>query len=160
MSGKLTRPSMDKPKTGRPRLERAVRPPRGTAWPDFDSMFVARDDLWDGVEFSADLEENADAVMGRVKEVFIENEQQKLDDYRTMLNPYFYAVVIFQSEEQKREFLRLAGWLDLGELYIDGLKVAQRMGLDVPPIPLEVKKPKRMPRPLRDVPTLRKGGDS
>lgn len=154
---KVTR---EKLKLERPRIEKIEKPPRGTRWPDFDSMFQPQDDPLDGLEDTGDLEANADMIMSRVAEVFIEDEGRKLDEYRTMVNQDFYLVVCFQSEDQKLDFLDKAGWADLGNLYIDGIQVAKRLSLDVPPVPLATKEPKRIPRPLRVLPILRRGGDT
>lgn len=142
------------------KMERRQKPPSGTKWPDFSSVFNPMDDPLDGLTPSDDLEGNANDIMNAVAEVFIEDEHKKLDDYRTMLDPAFYTVVCFQSQEQRDDFLAKAGWDDLGSTYIDGLQVARRLGLDVPPIPLATKGPKKIPRPLRDVKIIKKGGDN
>ncbi len=156
---KLERAETTKLKGGRQKLERQKRPPRGMEWPKFDTLFTPTNDPLDGLDLGDDQEENADQVMGRVEGAFIEDEHAKLDAYRTMVNQDFYLVVCFQSSEQKYDFLSKAGLHGLGDLYIDGLKVAKRLGVDIPPIPLQTKESKRMPRLLRDIQTIPKGGD-
>lgn len=142
------------------KIERIAKPPHGTRWPEFDTIFSPESDPLDGVELSDDQEENAEAIMERVADVFMENEQEIRDAYLTMVNSRFYFVVVFQSEPQKKDFLSQAGWGDgYEEEFFDGLKIAKKLGLDVPPVPLPTKEPKRIPRPLRDVQFIRKGGE-
>jgi hypothetical protein len=76
--------------------------------------------------------------------------------YEDAVDSQFWIAICFQTSEQAEEFLKKTGWLDIGEKYLDGLEVAQRMGInltsDIPPIQrfkidstlLE------MSRPLRD----------
>ena len=65
------------------------------------------------------------------------------------VDPEYWVCVCFQSREQKEEFLAKAGWLDLGEKYLDGLEVARRLGVAVLPIPLDTKTPPLAPKSLR-----------
>lgn len=39
----------------------------------------------------------------------------------------YWVAVCFQTREQKEEFLRKAGWIDLGDKYLDGMLVAEAM---------------------------------
>lgn len=50
--------------------------------------------------------------------------------------------ICFQSREQKEEFLRLAGWLQLGDKYLDGLEVAEKMGMQIGHMTPKVRKVK------------------
>lgn len=156
---KLDKPEPTKLKADRMKLERPTKPPRGMAWPKFDTLFDPSDNPLEGLDLVDDQEENAEQIMGRVEGAFIEDEHEKLDAYRTMIDQDFYFIVCFQSSDQKYDFLSKAGLDGLGDLYIDGLKVAKRLGVDIPPIPLQTKEPKRMPRLLRDIQTIPKGGD-
>ena len=156
---KMERAETKKLKADLPKLERPARPPRGTQWPKFETLFDPNDDPLAGLDLGDDQEENAVQIMGRVEGAFIEDEHEKLDAYRTMIDQDFYFIVCFQSSDQKYDFLSKAGLDVLGDLYIDGLKVAKRLGVDIPPIPLQTKEPKRMPRPLRDIQIIPKGGD-
>lgn len=156
---KLDKPETTRLKADRPKLERPQKPPQGTAWPRFETLFDPTGDPLAGLDLGDDQEENAVQIMGRVEEAFIEDEHGKLDAYRTMIDQNFYFVVCFQSAEQKYDFLSKAGLDGLGDLYIDGLKMSRRLGVDIPPIPLQTKEPKRMPRLLRDIQIIPKGGD-
>lgn len=158
---KLQRPDIGGLKKEKIKLERPARPPRGKQWPDFNSLFdnLPADPL-EAMDMTGDPEQDADAEGEGTRQAFIENEQGNLDAYRTMIDSEFYLVVCFQSRGQKEEFLDKAGWVDLGDKYIDGLKVAGRLGVDVAPVALPTKKPSLMPRPLRGLRIIPKGGDS
>ena len=41
----------------------------------------------------------------------------------------YWVAVCFQTREQKEEFLRKAGIDHLGDKYVDGMKVAQKLGI-------------------------------
>jgi hypothetical protein len=156
---KIERTVIDKPRGGRAKIERPQRPPRGTQWPKFDTLFNPITDVLEGFEPTDDQEDNATQIMDRVAEGFINADQRKLDDYRAMVSGDFYFVVCFQSGDQKYEFLDKAGMTHLGDLYIDGLKLAKLLGVDVAPIPLPTREPKRMPRLLRDIQIIPRGGE-
>jgi len=56
----------------------------------------------------------------------------------------YWLAICFQSREQKKKFLAEAGWSDLGDKYLDGMKIADRMGIEIrgmtPQIPRMKKK--------------------
>lgn len=54
-----------------------------------------------------------------------------------------FIVVVFQSEDQKTEFLRRKGWAKYGEMYLDGMQIAEHENIRLlTPVP-----PYREPRP-------------
>jgi len=65
-----------------------------------------------------------------------QREDQRVED---ATDSEYWIAVCFQTREQKTEFLRKAGWLDIGEKYLDGMLVALQMGIElesrVPPLP-------------------------
>ena len=59
-------------------------------------------------------------------------------------------LVCFQSEPQKVEFLDKTGWRHLGERFIDGLKLARLLDVEIEPINLPMRDfSKPMPAGLR-----------
>lgn len=62
-----------------------------------------------------------------------QNENARLLD---ATDSEFWFSVCFQTREQKEEFLKKAGLFDIGDKYIDGLKVAAKMGINLEsPVP-------------------------
>lgn len=114
----------------------------------------------DDLEPTFDVEADADLVMDRVVNAFDAADNNGRDEYRVANDHEFYLVVVFQSREQKEEFLRQAGWDELGDKYLDGLEVAQRLALNVPPIALPNRPPPKMARGLRGHQIIKKGGVS
>lgn len=50
---------------------------------------------------------------------------------------------------KKEEFLKLLGLTDLGNKYVDGLKVAERLGVVIEPVNLPIKSVRAAPKYLR-----------
>ena len=161
---KIQKPTIEAIKPGGiQRPAKIKKPPQGKAWPDFNSLFAAPEfNPLDDATLIGDIDADVAEEGERVKEAFIENEQTKLDGYRDMIDPEFFFVVCFQSRAQKDEFLDKSGLsaAGLGDKYLDGLQLARYFGVDVAPIPIEGKKPPAMPRLLRGVKIIGKGGDS
>lgn len=68
--------------------------------------------------------------------------------YRAAVETEFWFAVVFQSRAQKDAFLAATGWSDLGTKHMDGLDLAERLGVKLPEekgnlIGLEVKAPLR-----------------
>ena len=144
---KIERPVIERPKIVRPVIERPKMAPRGMMWPEFDTLFEPDDenpldDLPDG----GDIEENVDAELAVTLDTLLTNKKGKNEAYRIANDDEFWLAICFQSEEQKFRFLELSGWIALGDKYIDGLKVAQRLNLAVEPIAMPKPKMTRISR--------------
>lgn len=65
-----------------------------------------------------------------------QREDQRFED---ATDSEFWVALCFQTRAQKDEFLRKAGWLEIGEKYLDGMLVALKLGISldsrVPPLP-------------------------
>jgi hypothetical protein len=51
--------------------------------------------------------------------------------YSAVDSEYWYCVS-FESREQKEAFLKAMGWFDLGDKYLDGNELAERLGIALP----------------------------
>ena len=139
---------------------------KGEIAPNFDSLFGAfpaepTPNPLDGIEYTGDAEVDALTEIDGYRSAFYKAEREKLDLFRTLLlDTEYYAILCFQSRAQKEEFLGKIGWLDLGDKYLDGLKVAERLKVEIEPINLPQPAPPKMPKLLRQVPIipLKKGG--
>jgi hypothetical protein len=54
------------------------------------------------------------------------SNDQRFDD---ATDSEYWFCICFQTREQKEEFLNLVGWTEIGDKYLDGMKVAKAMGL-------------------------------
>jgi len=56
----------------------------------------------------------------------LENERYKL-----ATDTEFWACLVFKSRDQKEAFLKAAGLYELGDKYLDGVKVAEKLGVAI-----------------------------
>ena len=134
----------------KPEPVRAVKPTTGAGIPpSFDSLFAVPVNPLASVEFPSDTEGSA-ALELEVAESFIrEQRQDEREQWRLLTDPDFWCCIVFQSRAQRDEFLQGAGLPDLGPKYLNGLTVAQRLGVKVTPIVLPRKVARPMPKTLR-----------
>jgi LPS O-antigen subunit length determinant protein (WzzB/FepE family) len=74
-----------------------------------------------------DMEKEAVAEVSEVLEGFrrrAERENQRMTD---AIDSEYWVALCFQTREQKEEFLHKAGLIDLGDKYLDGMKVARAL---------------------------------
>jgi hypothetical protein len=150
--------------TERKTVSRKKRPPlkRGQQRPDFNTLFDGSlvDDPFENVVYTGDMEVDSAAEVSEVLQAIKREKAERRDRYRLLTDTEFWIAVCFQSREQKEEFLEKVGWLSLGDKYIDGLALAELVGVDVEPIPLEAPAIKKAPKGLRRYNLILEGGDS
>lgn len=73
---------------------------------------------------------------GPVLEAIRARELAQRDSFRDATDSEFWVAVCFETREQKAEFLRRLDLADLGDKYLDGRAVAERLGA-----PLESRRP-------------------
>lgn len=76
-------------------------------------------------QLEADMAEDMNGILTAFKER-AQNENARLLD---ATDSEFWFAVCFQTREQKEEFLKKMALIDIGDKYLDGLKVAQRLGV-------------------------------
>ena len=116
--------------------------------PDIDSVFEDDDDPLANIELETGelgidgvIKNNTNMAEGMSQALIDSIARRKSieDRFRVSGDPEYFFCVIFQSREQKDEFLKGVGWEDLGDKYMDGLDVAHR--LNVPVKVIEMPKP-------------------
>jgi len=119
--------------------------------PDIETMFNVDGDPLENVDFDPDdLEASATAEMSEIVRLIREKKKQSADRFRIAEDTDYWVALCFQCREQRDEFLKKAGWSELGEKYLNGLEIARRLGIDVKvfdlkPLPLRGK-PKKFSR--------------
>jgi hypothetical protein len=99
----------------------------------------------EGVEAAALAEAQA------IREAFQTKYRGELDSFRAQDDPDYWFLVCFQTRAQKDAFLAAAGWDKFGgQLYLDGLKLAAALGVDIQPITLKRQTPANVVKILRD----------
>ena len=153
---KTARPVVQRPaKPVKPaQAAKPVRPKPGEVMPNFDSMFTPDGDgeieYPEGLDPQGMVEHELSEALLRIKA----EKAARREQYRVMTDPNFYLVVCFQSTLQRDEFIEKAGWTDLGFPYMDGLRLARQMGVDVQPIHLPRKQVRAAPKALRDTDSI------
>lgn len=83
-----------------------------------------------------ELEAEAAAEPKKILTAFEERAKQEEVRLQDATDSEFWFAVCFQTREQKEEFLRKMKLLDIGDKYLDGLKVAERLGVTLEsPVP-------------------------
>lgn len=93
------------------------------------------DELGAAEGLEAEQGQQMSAVVSSVRAVRAAYAEQ----LKTMDDPRFYCVVVFQSEAQKLEFLQKAGWEKTTEfkdksfdnMFLNGLELARRLGVEI-----------------------------
>ena len=74
-----------------------------------------------------------------IPSAFAERSRREAERFRNETDTEYWCAFYFHTRAQKEEFLRKLGLLDLGDKYLDGLDVAERLGVEIqepsPPIP-------------------------
>lgn len=128
-----------------------ARPGRGEVAPNLDTMFAPVDGLsvFD-LPDTGDPEKNIDQEISAALAAVIDERHKRREAFRVQMDANFWFAVCFQSEAQKDEFLEMSGLKDLGTVYLDGLQVASRLGVDIAPIMLPRPATGRTPVRLRE----------
>lgn len=134
----------------------------GQKRPNFDSLFdpAGMPGPLKGVGQSGEVERDAADEISAALRAIIEQKRAMREVYRTTTDPEYWFAVCFQSREQKEEFLRLAGWEEMGDKYLDGLRLAARLNVPIEPVNLTPLGGKAAPKLLRGRETVGRGGDS
>lgn len=142
----------NKPKFKRP-------PKKGEMRPQFESLTEAQieNPFDDDPDLTVGLQGDSDEAISLALETVLNERSERRDMYRVINDEHYYFLVCFQSEQQKLEFLEKAGWKGLGDArFLDGLKLAELLGMDVEPINLPMKEyKKKMPVRLRGKEVIR-----
>lgn len=153
------KPTINKPQI---KLNKAKIKPagKGERKPVFGSLFgdlpaEATPDPLQDLEYTGDIEADGEAEAEAILEAIKREKALRRDAYRLLVDSEFWFALCFQSREQKEEFLRLIGWEDLGDKYLNGLEVAERLGLPIEPINLPMKPTRAMPKLLRKTPIIK-----
>mgnify|MGYP001577400162 CR=1 FL=1 len=98
---------------------------------DLDAEVFGEDDFNFGDEDKMPVAEKKKAEMSELLKKFKASAKEEQRLFQQNIDSEYWVAICFQSREQKEEFLRLAGWLQFGDKYLDGLEVADKMGMKI-----------------------------
>lgn len=88
------------------------------------------------VDYTQGVEQAAADETSALLEGFRQRAQQEQDRFTTATDGEYWFVVAFQSRQQKETFLKALGWLENGDKYLDGVTLAEDMGIELPEVRL------------------------
>jgi len=77
------------------------------------------------VEYTGDLQQDTAAELTAMQKAYRGRARAEVDRFREATDPEFWVALVFESREQKEDFLREFGLSRLGDKYLDGRKVAR-----------------------------------
>jgi hypothetical protein len=79
-----------------------------------------------------DLEQDAANEAALMKQTLRDADKRIADASLLKNDSEYFFVVAFESREQKEIFLKAAGWILLGDKYVDGTALARKMEIPLP----------------------------
>ena len=143
---KIEKPTMPK---------RSINVKLGKRQPDFETMLAPDEhNPLDDIDWTGEPEEDAMEEIGVALQHILDQKAAMKEKYRINLDPEYYFVVAFQCRDQKEQFLELTKWQLDGDKFINGLQLADELGLELTVYELDMKKGVPAPKKLRDIPKI------
>ncbi|WP_250504852.1 hypothetical protein [Bowdeniella massiliensis] len=79
------------------------------------------------VEYTGDLEADASAELSAMEVAYRERSKQEAKRFKDATDSEFWVALCFRTREDKEAFLQEFGLIDLGDKYMEGHKVADRL---------------------------------
>lgn len=126
----------------------ATKPKLNPAVAQVEQMFApsAEIDPLKDIEYTNDLEKDASAEVEAMSTGFSQRAKQEADRFQLATDSEFWFAVAFQSREQKEAFLSAMQWIANGDKYLNGVALADQMGIELPEVNLP--KPKGVSKRL------------
>ena len=105
----------------------------------------------DEVDYTGELEHDANAEVSALLTGFRERARQEQDRFTLATDSEFWFAVGFKSREQKEAFLTAVGWDEHGDKYLNGVNIAQALGIPLPPVALTDATRKQVDRRLKEL---------
>jgi hypothetical protein len=110
-------------------------------------------------KYGDNVQNDVNLEISETLKLFLEAKKERRDAWRLKVDTEYWFAVCFQSREQKNEFLEKMGIIHLGDKYIDGLKLSEKLGVPIKPINLPKRNPPKLNVILKKVPIIKKGGE-
>lgn len=104
-----------------------------------ESDSAAPEGFFAAVQYSGDPEKDMAAELTEVQKKFRASIRGDVDRYAATNDSEYWVSLVFDTREQKNDFLAQLGWSGLGTKYIDGIELAEKLGVALPESPLELK---------------------
>lgn len=81
------------------------------------------------VTLTGDLEKDGEKMSNAMLDGFKDRIKQENARRSFATDSEYWCCLYFHSRAQKDQFLKAVGWFDLGDKYVDGGKVAEKLGI-------------------------------
>ena len=86
---------------------------------------------FDVIEYTGNDEVDTAQEFNEVQKGFMERNRAEQERFRLATDSEYWCCLVFQSREQKEQFLQAMKWMVHGDKYIDGVKVAKTLNVEL-----------------------------
>ena len=86
---------------------------------------------FDKIEYTGNDEVDTAQEFNEVQKGFMERNRAEQERFRLATDSEYWCCLVFQSREQKEQFLQAMKWMVHGDKYIDGVKVAKSLNVEL-----------------------------
>jgi hypothetical protein len=108
---------------------------------------------FDDIEYTGDDAVDAAQEFNEVQKAFMDRNKAEQERFQLATDSEYWCCLVFQSREQKEAFLHAVNWMTHGDKYIDGVKAARTLGVEIPTVkvPYNTSEGKSVTKNLRDL---------
>jgi hypothetical protein len=108
---------------------------------------------FDNIEYTGDDSVDAVQEFNEVQKAFMDRNKAEAERFQLATDSEYWCCLVFQTREQKEHFLAAMHWMTHGDKYIDGVKAAKSLGVDVPAVkvPYNTSEGKSVTKNLKDL---------
>ena len=96
-----------------------------------DDLFPA-DDPIGPIEYPGTADGDTAATLTAVGEGFKKRAKEEAKRFQDATDSEYWFAVVFETRAQKEAFLRAMKWIKEGDKYLDGIRLAEKQGIDLP----------------------------
>ncbi|WP_278976737.1 hypothetical protein [Oligella urethralis] len=93
-------------------------------------------------ERTDDLESDLLNDLDAVKQGFRERAKIENSRFEDVTDSEYWFAMCFKTRDQKERFLRAMAWIEYGDKYLNGIEIANQMGIDIGDSEVEATAPK------------------
>mgnify|MGYP003353035516 CR=1 FL=1 len=86
---------------------------------------------YDNIEYTGNDEQDTAQEFNEMQKGFMERNKAEQERFRLATDSEYWCCLVFQSREQKEQFLQAMKWMVHGDKYIDGVKVAKSLNVEL-----------------------------
>ena len=86
---------------------------------------------FDEIVYTGNDEVDTAQEFNEVQKGFMERNRAEQERFRLATDSEYWCCLVFQSREQKEQFLQAMKWMVHGDKYIDGVKVAKSLNVEL-----------------------------